>query len=73
MPKTRRQGFLAGIIKLVILGLAIVYGLAAVTSPWAFHIGGRWTPLSFVLVGQGSIGNQHRNAYSFSVVGFVPD
>jgi len=47
MPKTRRQGFLAGIIKLVILGVAIVYGLAAVTSPWAFHIGGRWTPLLY--------------------------
>lgn len=29
------------------LGVGVVYGLAAVTNPWAFHIGGRWTPLLY--------------------------
>jgi hypothetical protein len=27
--------------------MVLVYGLAAITSPWAFHIGGRWTPLLY--------------------------
>jgi hypothetical protein len=45
--KPRRQGFLAQIVRFVILCLAIVYLVAAITSPWAFHIGGRWTPLLY--------------------------
>ena len=26
---------------------AVVYAVAAITSPWAFHMGGRWTPLLY--------------------------
>jgi len=26
---------------------ALVYGGIAITAPWAFHIGGRWTPLLY--------------------------
>lgn len=28
-------------------GIAVVYAVAAITSPWAFHIGGRWTPFLY--------------------------
>jgi hypothetical protein len=44
---TRRHGFLADLFKLIVLCLILVYGLIGVTSPWAFHIGGRWTPLLY--------------------------
>lgn len=40
----RRHGCLASLFGLILLGAAIAYGVAAITSPWAFHIGGRWTP-----------------------------
>jgi len=32
---------------LLIFGVAGVYLLAALTAPWSFHIGGRWTPLLY--------------------------
>ena|SRR5215469_1053556 len=41
-PARRRRRF--GMFKLFIL-LLVIYGGLALTSPWAFHIGGRWTPL----------------------------
>jgi hypothetical protein len=30
-----------------LFGVAVVYAVAAVTSPWSFHIGGRWTPFLY--------------------------
>ena len=44
---TRRHGCLAGLFKLLLLCGIVIYGAVAVTSPWAFHIGGRWTPLLY--------------------------
>ena len=43
----KRRGCLTNIFGLLLLAVALVYGVAAVTSPWAFHIGGRWTPLLY--------------------------
>jgi hypothetical protein len=31
----------------LVLGTGVVYLVAAITSPWAFHIGGRFTPLLY--------------------------
>jgi hypothetical protein len=47
MSSGRRGGFLRAILGLLLIGAAIVYGAAALTSPWSFHIGGRWTPLLY--------------------------
>lgn len=47
MPIRQRHGCFASLLGLVILGVVVVYGVAALTSPWAFHIGGRWTPLLY--------------------------
>ncbi len=46
-PKTRRRGCLSSLIALAVLCVVVVYGVALVTSPWAFHIGGRFTPLLY--------------------------
>ena len=43
----RRRGCLANLLALLVICLAVVYGVAAITSPWAFHIGGRSTPLLY--------------------------
>jgi hypothetical protein len=47
MSIRRPRGCLANMLMLVVLVLAVVYGVAAITSPWAFHIGGRSTPLLY--------------------------
>ena len=47
MRTPRRRGCIAQLFLLVILCLAIVYALAAITSPWSFHIGGVPTPLLY--------------------------
>ncbi len=47
MPLRQRRGCLANLVGLLVLGVVVVYALAAVTSPWSFHIGGRWTPLLY--------------------------
>jgi hypothetical protein len=44
---TRRGGCLGDLLKLSVLGGVLLYGLVGLTSPWAFHIGGRWTPLLY--------------------------
>lgn len=46
MP-TRPPGCLATLFKLLILCVIVFYGVVGLTSPWAFHIGGRWTPLLY--------------------------
>ncbi len=46
-PIRRRRGGLTKIFGALLFGVAVVYAVAAVTSPWAFHIGGRWTPLLY--------------------------
>lgn len=43
----RRHGCLPDLFKLVALCLIVFYGAVGVTNPWAFHIGGRWTPLLY--------------------------
>jgi len=47
MRTPRRHGCIATLFGLVILCLAVVYGVAAVTAPWSFHIGGLSTPLLY--------------------------
>jgi len=47
MPIRQRHGCLTSLFGLLLLGVGVVYALAALTSPWAFHIGGRWTPLLY--------------------------
>jgi len=44
---TQRHGCLVDLFKLVLLCVVVVCGVASLTSPWAFHIGGRWTPLLY--------------------------
>jgi hypothetical protein len=43
----RPRGCLSNLLALVMLAVILVYGVAAITSPWSFHIGGRWTPLLY--------------------------
>ena len=38
---------LAQLLAVLVLGGALLYGVVAVTEPWALHIGGRWTPLLY--------------------------
>lgn len=43
-----RRGCLTKLFSLLLVGIlggALLYGLVAITAPWSFHIGGRWTPL----------------------------
>jgi hypothetical protein len=47
MWSAQRHGCIATLFGLLVLCVAIVYGLAAITAPWSFHIGGRWTPLLY--------------------------
>jgi len=44
MSQGRHFGCLARILGALLFGAAVVYAVAAITSPWSFHIGGRWTP-----------------------------
>jgi hypothetical protein len=44
---TRRHGCLANLFKFLVLFVIVFYGAVGVTNPWAFHIGGRWTPLLY--------------------------
>lgn len=43
----RRPGCLSDLFKLVALCVIVLYGVVAITNPWAFHIGGHWTPLLY--------------------------
>jgi hypothetical protein len=47
MRTPRRRGCIAQLFLLVILCLAVVYAVAAITAPWSFHIGGVPTPLLY--------------------------
>ena len=47
MPIPRPRGRLTNLLGLAILAVVLVYAVAGVMSPWAFHIGGRWTPLLY--------------------------
>jgi hypothetical protein len=51
---------------LVVVVLGVVYGVAAITSPWAFHIGGRATPLLY-WSGRGTLKTKN-GAYPLYVV-----
>lgn len=45
--RRKRGGCLTGLIKLLgagVFGVVLLYGVVAVTAPWSFHIGGRFTP-----------------------------
>jgi hypothetical protein len=43
----QRQGCITTVFGLLILCVAMVYGVAAITAPWSFHIGGLSTPLLY--------------------------
>jgi hypothetical protein len=47
MRTPRRRGCISQLFLLVIICLGVVYAVAAITSPWAFHIGGVPTPLLY--------------------------
>jgi hypothetical protein len=47
MPNPRSRGCLTNLLALVALIVVLIYAVAGITSPWAFHIGGRWTPLLY--------------------------
>ena len=47
MRTNRRHGCIASILGLLVFGVAIVYAVAAITAPWAFHIAGAPTPLLY--------------------------
>ena len=47
MPARQGHGCCATLFVTLVLGVAVLYGVIAVTDPWAFHIGGRWTPLLY--------------------------
>ena len=44
MAGKRRFGCVASVFGALLVCAAVFYAVAAVTSPWSFHIGGRWTP-----------------------------
>jgi hypothetical protein len=47
MQTAKRHGCLASVFWLFAICAGVFYGVAALTAPWAFHIGGRWTPLLY--------------------------
>jgi hypothetical protein len=47
----QRGGATLKILLVLVLGAAVFYAVVLALNPWAFHIGGRWTPL---LMWQGS-------------------
>jgi hypothetical protein len=47
MRTPRRRGCISQLFLLVMLCVAVVYVVAAITSPWAFHINGVPTPLLY--------------------------
>jgi hypothetical protein len=38
---------MARLLAVLVLGGALLYGVVALTCPWALHMGGRWTPLLY--------------------------
>jgi hypothetical protein len=42
----QRRGCLVRLLWLAVFCVGVLYAVVAITSPWAFHIGGRWTPLA---------------------------
>lgn len=52
LPAVRRQGrgclakLLFKLLAVGVFGVVVLYGVLAITAPWSFHIGGRWTPLA---------------------------
>jgi hypothetical protein len=47
MRAPRRHGCITQLFGLVIVCLAVVYAVAAITAPWSFHIAGVSTPLLY--------------------------
>jgi len=51
VPAIRRQGrgclarLFFKLLAVAVFGAAALYAVMAIGAPWAFHIGGRWTPL----------------------------
>ena len=49
---------MARFLGVLVLCGAVLYGVMAITAPWAFHIGGRWTPLLY-WTGSGNLVTKH--------------
>jgi len=49
---------MAKFLGVLVLCGAVVYGVIGITNPWAFHIGGRWTPLLY-WSGSGNLATEH--------------
>lgn len=43
----RLRGCVTNLLKLAVLAVGVAYAVVAITSPWAFHIGGRPTPFLY--------------------------
>jgi hypothetical protein len=41
----RRLGCFSQLLLALVFGVLVSYAVVAITSPWAFHIGGQWTPV----------------------------
>jgi hypothetical protein len=61
---------LARLLLVPICGAAVLYAVIAVTGPWAFHIGGRFTPLLY-WHGSGKLRNKGGSVYPLYVL-FYP-
>jgi hypothetical protein len=47
MQTRKRRGFLTQLLGVLVLGVVVLYVVVGIAAPWAFHIGGRWTPLLY--------------------------
>lgn len=63
-------GCLPKLLGIAIFGLAVFYGVMAITDPWAFHIGGRLTPF-LTWHGYGQLQTKDGNRYPL-YVSFYP-
>ena len=66
MRSAKRRGCIAQLFGLLLLCAVVAYGVAAITAPWSFHIGGLRTPLLYV-VGVRNAVYERRNLSSVCV------
>jgi hypothetical protein len=64
------RGCLARLFLVLLCGAAVMYAVIAVSGPWAFHIGGRFTPLLY-WHGAGKLKNKDGAEYPLYVL-FYP-
>jgi hypothetical protein len=65
----KQRGCLASLLGVLAVAVAAVYGAAAVTAPWSFHIGGRSTPF-LTWWGWGTLRTKDGHSYPLSIYFF---